>query len=461
MAVRQVQSKADPESRTAVGARIRALRLERGLSQAQVAEGMLSASYVSLVESGRRQPASSALGHIAERLGVDTGFLRDGIDAEMRRRARLELGRAEAALNRGEVNDAYTRFTELEASPGLGEEQLRQVRMGRAMAAERRGDLEDALRLLAELADEARRAPAVHPWVDVAEALCRCYREAGDLDLAISTGEDAMRHAAELGLEASDEYVRLGCTVLAAYQERGDLARATLMAADMTRMADAMGAPQTRGAAYWNASLVAESHGEIGQALQLVDRALAMFGESDDRRNLARLRVAYAWLLLQQQPPEAVRALELLDSVRGSLVRHGSSVDVGSCDTERARALLALGRTDEARTAAEQSLAGLGDQPRLESADARLMLGRVLRSQGDPSGCVEQCRSAAATLDSVGATRQAAAVWRELGDIYRDLGRAEEAMDAYDRALRAVRIARVTIDVPGHLADVAAGRTVG
>ena len=72
-----------------MGARIRSLRLERGLSQAQVAEGMLSASYVSLVESGRRQPASSALNHIAERLGVDTGFLRDGIDAEVRRRARL------------------------------------------------------------------------------------------------------------------------------------------------------------------------------------------------------------------------------------------------------------------------------------------------------------------------------------------------------------------------------------
>jgi tetratricopeptide (TPR) repeat protein len=443
MAVRQAQSKSDSEAGTAVGARIRALRRERGLSQAQVAEGMLSASYVSLVESGRRQPASSALGHIAERLGVDAGFLRDGIDAEVRRRARLALGRAEAALSRGEVDDAYARFAELDGSPGLGEEQLRQVRMGKAMAAERRGDLEDALRLLAELADEARRAPAVHPWVDVAVALCRCYREAGDLDLAISTGEDAMRHAGELGLEASDEYVRLGCTVLAAYQERGDLARAALLAAEMTRMADAMGAPQTRGAAYWNASLVAESRGEIGQALLLVDRALAMFGESDDRRNLARLRVTYAWLLLQQHPPEAERALQLLDSVRGGLVEHGGPVDVGSCDTERARALLALGRTAEAREAAEQSLAGLGDHPRIESARARLMLGRVLRAQGDPSGCVEQCRSAAATLESVGESRQTAAVWRELGDIYRDLGRPEVAMDAYDRALRAVRIAPV------------------
>jgi transcriptional regulator with XRE-family HTH domain len=461
MPVRQVQSLPDPESRTAVGARIRSLRIERGLSQAQVAEGMLSASYVSLVESGRRQPASSALGHIAERLGVDTGFLRDGIDADVRHRARLALGRAQAALGRGDVDDAYARFTELDGSPGLSEEQRRQVRMGRATAAEARGDLEEALRLLAELADEARQAPTVYPWMDVAVALCRCYREAGDLDLAISIGEEAMHRARELGLDVTDEFVRLGCTVLAAYQERGDLARATVLAEDMIRLADDMGAPHTRGAAYWNASLVAESRGEIGQALVLVDRALAMFGESDDRRNLERLRVTYAWLLLQQFPPQAEKALDLLDSVRSDLVEHGGPVDVGSCDAERARAFLALGRTAEARDAAEQSLAGLGDQPRIESARARLLLGRVLREQGDRGGCFDQCAAAATTLESMGASRQAAAVWRELGDMYRDLGRADAAMDAYDRALRAVRIAPMTVVAPGRLADTGAGRPAG
>ena len=426
-----------------MGGRIRSRRLELGLSQAEVAEGMLSASYVSLVESGRRQPATPALQHIAERLAVDIGFLRDGVDAEVRRRARLALGHAEVALRRGDLDDAYRRFRELVDMPGLGDDQLRQVQLGRALVAERRGDLEEALSVLGELADTARRAPAVHPWMDVAEALCRCYREAGDLDLAISTGEEAMRHAAELGLDESDEYVRLGCTVLMGYYVRGDLAKATLMAADLVRTADTMGAPHTRGAAYWNAALMAESRGDIGQALVLVDRALAMFGESDDRRNLGRLRLAYAWLLLQQSPPEAEHALEMLDNVRGEIVTHGSKVDVGYCDAERARALLALGRLTEAREAAEASLAGLGDNPRIESAPARLLLGRVLREQGDLPGCLEQCSAAAEMLDAMGASRQAAGAWRELGDIYREVDQAEAALDAYDRALRAVRVTPV------------------
>ncbi|MBD0293448.1 MAG: tetratricopeptide repeat protein [Jiangellaceae bacterium] len=439
-----LSSQADPaspsETWNPVGARIRALRLKQGMSQADVAAGMLSASYVSLVESGRRRPAQSALQHIADRLGVDVDFLRDGIDAEVRRRSRLALGHARVALQQGDADDAYRRFTELSDAPGLTEDDERQIKLGRALAAEKRGDLEEALRMLAQLAEENRSDPRLHPWMDVAEALCRCYREAGDLDLAITTGEEAMRDAAELGLKATDEYVRLGCTVQAAYMERGDLAKATLMASELTGLADAMGAPYTRGAAYWNAAVLAESRNDLGQALAMVDRAIAMFGESDDQRNLDRIRVAHAWLLLQQQPPDAERALQLLDAVRTELVAHGSTVDVGYCDTERARALLTLGRFGEARAAAEQALAGLGEQTRIETPHAMLVLGRILREQGDPDAAVQQCTAAAATLETIGASRRAAAAWRELGDLYRELDRMDEAVEAYDRALRAVRI---------------------
>jgi cytochrome c-type biogenesis protein CcmH/NrfG len=56
------------------------------------------------------------------------------------------------------------------------------------------------------------------------------------------------------------------------------------------------------------------------------------------------------------------------------------------------------------------------------------------------AGCLEQCAAAAGRLEAMGASRQAAGAWRELGDLYRDLDRGGEALDAYDRALRAVRV---------------------
>jgi transcriptional regulator with XRE-family HTH domain len=436
-----------------VGQRIRARRVELGLSQAEIAEGMLSPSYVSLVESGRRQPAASALAHIAERLRIDVEYLRDGVDAAVRTQARLSLGRAEMSLRDGRADEAYRQFTELVEAPGLSDDQVRRARLGRALARERSGDLEGALVLLVELADEARNDPGVNPWLDVALALTRCYREAGDLDMAVQVGEEAMRSAIEVGLEGSDEHVRLGCTVLAAYYERGDLVRSQALASTLMTLADAAGAPHTRGAAYWNASMVAESRGEAAQALVLVERALAMFGESDDTRNLARLRVAYAWLLMQEPEPRAAEALRLLDGVEAQITAHGSAVEISSFNTERARAFLALGRVDEARESVEESLTGLGDRPRIETARARLLRARILRQQGAIDDAVLECAEAAQTLESMGAGRQAAAAWRELADLYRDLGRADDAMNSYDRALRSVRVAPAAATGIVNLAD--------
>jgi tetratricopeptide (TPR) repeat protein len=429
---------------TPVGQRIRARRLELGLSQAEIAEGMLSPSYVSLVESGRRQPAASALAHIAERLRIDVEFLRDGVDASVRTRARLALGRAEKALYDGRTDEAYDAFTALIGDPGLNDEQSRKARLGRALVLERQGALEQALESLAELAEEARQSPELQPWTDIALAMTRCYREVGDLDMAIQIGEEAMRSAADLGLESTDDYVRLGCTVLSAYYVRGDVVRSKALASNLLWIADTMGAPHTRGAVYWNASIIAEARGDLAEALSLVDRALALFGESDDQRNLVRLRTAYAWMLMQGPEPRAGEALDLLERVQKEVTTHGSSIDVAYHNVETARALLALGRLDEAAQSVDRALAGLGDQPRLETANARLLLAQVLNAQGNTHDSIREASGAAASLAAMGATRQAAAAWRQLADLYRDLGKTDEALEAYDHALRLVHVGPTT-----------------
>jgi tetratricopeptide (TPR) repeat protein len=428
-------------SQGSLGERVRLRRRELGLSQADVAGDVLSASYVSLVESGKRQPTDVALGHVAARLGVSTELLRDGVDPGVRRATMLELGFAELALQSGEPQEAYDRFGQVAARATADEEHVRRARYGRALAAERLGRVEEAIELLSQLAMESRRRPDAHPWTDVALALCRCYAIAGDVDLAVDIGEAALQRARDLGLEGTPDYVRLGCTVIAAYYERGDLTRATALGEELITDADQQGAPDTRGAAYWNAAVVAEARGETAQALVLIDRALALFGEGDDRRNLVRLRIAYAWLLLHQSPPEARRALDLLENLRPDAEVFAGSVDVGSIDTERARALWLMGDAESARVVLEGSLSALGDRPRLEAARARLLLGRVLRSLSDEEGCLAQCALAAGQLEAMGATRQAASAWRELGDLYRGLRRPDDALDAYDRALRTVRVA--------------------
>jgi transcriptional regulator with XRE-family HTH domain len=63
---------------TALGARIKALRLERELQQRQLAEkAELTPSMVSQIESGRLTPSLHTLGRIAAALGVPIGALFD------------------------------------------------------------------------------------------------------------------------------------------------------------------------------------------------------------------------------------------------------------------------------------------------------------------------------------------------------------------------------------------------
>ena len=55
----------------AVGERVRAARLERGLTQAELGGSRFSKEYVSQVELGKTRPSAAALAWFAERLAVD------------------------------------------------------------------------------------------------------------------------------------------------------------------------------------------------------------------------------------------------------------------------------------------------------------------------------------------------------------------------------------------------------
>ncbi len=62
-------------------ARLRRLRLERGLSQRQIAAPGVSYAYISRIEAGTRIPSVKALRRLAPKLGVTPEYLETGRDA--------------------------------------------------------------------------------------------------------------------------------------------------------------------------------------------------------------------------------------------------------------------------------------------------------------------------------------------------------------------------------------------
>src|ERR687886_194167 len=140
------------KSQPQLGNRLAELRRRAGMSQADLAGGGLSASYVSLIEAGKREPTASILQMLAERLGCSVDYLRDGVEASDRERIALELRYAELARRSGEPAEAQRRYAALAEDPAvrLTGQQAEAV-LGLARSLQACGRLEDAASRFEEL----------------------------------------------------------------------------------------------------------------------------------------------------------------------------------------------------------------------------------------------------------------------------------------------------------------------
>jgi tetratricopeptide (TPR) repeat protein len=188
--------------------------------------------------------------------------------------------------------------------------------------------------------------------------------------------------------------------------------------------------------------MVAHGRGRISDALQLSDRALALLGEQEATRDLPRLRLHYAWLLLHRDVPMAEQALEQIDNAETDTSIVGARLDQGDAATLRGRAYLFLGRVDEAAECAAQALQLLGPSHHINRAEALMLLGDVGVAQFDQDLAHEAYRETARVLCDLKDSRMVARLWRELGDAWRDAGEVQSSIGAYENSLRIVGLRR-------------------
>jgi tetratricopeptide (TPR) repeat protein len=423
-----------------IGGRLRELRLSRGLLQQDLATSEITASYVSLIEAGKRRPSAAVLAALAERVGSTAEYLRTGRDERELNRLRLELGFAEMALRKGDHGEALQGFNQvLTSSSAPLDAGLRlQARIGQAKALEKLGRLDAAISILNDLAEETDLPTASTQWAEVMVALCRCYRVAGDINMSVEIGERAMRRLDELGLEMTEDHIKVGVDLVDSYYRREDLTRAHLLSTRLLAQSERAESHESRGFVYWNAGLVAESRGQRDEAIVLVERALGFMAESDNSRYPAMLRVLRGWLLLKSDAGDAAAAKALFEEARAMLAAAGGGRESGDCEVGLAVACLRLGRLDEARDHAGRALDVLGEEPSDLAAQARVVLGEaLLLGGGDPALAQDSLHAAARQLGLLPRSWKTATVYRYLGDVWNRHGNVHEAVKAYQLGLTA------------------------
>lgn len=432
-----------------LGQRIRALRREKGLSQAELAQPDLSDSYISLIESDKRTPTSDVVELLAGKLGCSAAYLSSGTTPQVRAELQERVSYAQLALDNGEVDEAVQRFADL-----LRDERVASVptllaesRWGHALALEAAGSLEGAVAELAELWDGYSADPDAagrERRAELAIVYCRCLRESGALSRAISVGEAALAELADPGdlfgktADArrawSDVTVPIGATLLAAYHERGDLARAQQLAARLVAAAESGGGRRARVAAYWNAGLVAAARGRHDTALRFTERALVIADSVPDLRNRARLPMLHGIQLVRSG--RVADGREQLERAEKALVDSpASAVDIALCRAHLSWARTLLGDPEEAAALARKALTGLGAGPRLVRANALLSLGHALLRLGRIEEAREALAEAADQLTQMQSSREAAQVLYQLGGLLGGIGDRVGQIEAYRRAL--------------------------
>ncbi|WP_344581043.1 helix-turn-helix transcriptional regulator [Nonomuraea roseoviolacea] len=438
-------------SQGTIGDRVRGLRLNRRMSQAQLAGPDLSDSYVSLIESGKRTPTPVVARLLAERLGCTTEFLLHGIEPRQRIDTELGLRHAELELRHGDPVLAAERFTEIVKAADEENAMLTaHARFGRARALEAQGRLGQAVEAFERLRREASAHPERLADLPLAVALSRCYQHAGDRLRARDLAAHALEQAERLALTQGEIAVDLAAAIVEAREE---------MDSDSTELAYVRRVLEVNGVpgvvdrsgeihALWQASVAAAAGDDSALAVRLADDAITAGRPARIALQLAR--VAVHWARLTTTPvAEAERLVEA--AARTFTLAPGAGAERGEALIAHARVRLRAGDPARAGELASAVLETAADASRTTAAEARLVLATVaLDLGGDASahlaGAFELLQALGRPL--YGTDRPAARCWRELGDLYGRAGGRAQQTAAYRKALEAAGVHSALAGLP-------------
>ncbi|MEN3311829.1 MAG: hypothetical protein V7645_1158 [Actinomycetota bacterium] len=444
-AIRQQQRVSAAQAGLRLGERLRQLRVTSGMTQTDLAGDRFSKEYVSQIERGKTRPTRETIDWLAQRLGVDPGFLANGVSADERGRVDAALTRAGALLEARRNDEALEEFESIRAAvlaTGMPELEARAL-SGEATVRMRAGDVREAIALL----ERARALSEGTSFSDVerADVLFRlgvARYKLNSIQTSIGLFDEALK-VAERSEIPSDQ---LRSNILAwrsrCYRRRRDLEAAREDVERALELAEGLNDKRTAADVYFQASIIADREGHWVLARSYAERAKAAYEELSDRGNLGRLLNNLGGInFLLGHPEEAVDFLK--DAV-------GIALEVGN-DAEAAHAVNGIAqvhlRTGEVKRAEEQAryaLELLGERVDeiAEIGNAQVVLGRALLEQGRLDEADEALQAGERAYDQLSSGSHRASAWVAQGDLAARRGDDRAASRLYRQAADALQDVR-------------------
>lgn len=435
-------SKPRLRSTASLGERVRGLRLERGLTQQELAGDYCSKEYVSQIERGRTRPTAETLQWLAQQLGVDRDYLERGVASADYERSEALVARIEALVTGKRYGEAVEAAAGFVAFPEAPELELRAL-LAEGWARMYEGELHGALELL-EKARQLATAPSLGP-VELADTLFRlacCRYKLSSIGIAITLYDEALRLVEESGLPAD----RLRVDILGwrsrCHRRQRDWVSARDDVERALELSQALADPELEANTLFQASLICEREGNWLRARRLAEQARALYEQLDDRVNVGRqLNNLGGFEFLLGNTAKAIERLQQAHELAHEI---GSTPDAAQALCSLAEVELSEQRHTDAEQHARAALALLdGRDDFLDvTGAARLRLGKSLLGQGRLDDAEAALAEAETTLAQLSSASHLAAVWSVRGELALARDDAAEAARLYRRAAEALQDVR-------------------
>jgi tetratricopeptide (TPR) repeat protein len=410
----------------AVGQRLRQAREAARLTQRELSFEGCTAAYVSRIEAGARVPSLQILHEFGKRLGVTPEYLATGVPAGQD--VSSELLEAELALRLGDENRAAELYEAARADADSAGA-LARVKLGLGRLALRHDEVAAGIELLEQAVQSGELGPG--DASAAANALGRGYMMQSRYDEAFAIFDRFLDEARSRG-DRFDE-VRFSVLLANAYIHHADYGRAHATLGDVLDLARQTVDPLLRASLYWSQSRAHLSEGEPDQAAEYARLALATLRASEQTLEAARVLQLLAFIENDRGNPEA--ALELVEEGEPIVAAAGEATTAAMFTIERARALSALGKGQEAAGLLLRILPRLNAAAPKDAARAYSAIADIFRRQGDTTRALELYKLAVDQAPI--ADRHVVAALTAMAEIYEEQGNGDMALDLLKQALAA------------------------
>lgn len=394
------------------GRRLKRIRLERGLSQAALAHGPLSSSYVSRLESGLRLPSPDMVRHLAERLGVSEDDL---VNAEPEQGERASaLAEAITALSDKDFGTVVALLDP--AAPEWpdrpADEWLWQALWCRAQAQAGLGDRTGRVLTLHALRDLTRDSAVDFPLARLLLELASAERAVARLDEARTVAGEAVGLLSEAPVEQPVLLARAMVLLASVETECGLVALAGTRIPRLLELAERL-PDKLRTEVLWACSTVRVRQGLSNEGMTLLTSALEQADPKADILIWARLRLAAVSLHLRSFGVMTEESRTWMAEATDALAYVGSASHQAELQAVTARVHLLDGRPTEAVTmalAAEES----GNLSFQDALRTKLLRARATAESTDSDAGLGIMREVAAEAERVGYLDLAAETWKEI-----------------------------------------------